>query len=182
MVVDRHGKAYIGNFGYDFMAGDEARTANLVMVSIDGKTEIVATELMFPNGSVITPDGKTLIVGETMSGALTAFDITETGQLTNRRTWAQLQGAVPDGICLDEEMGIWIASPISNEVLRVVEGGEVTDRIKVETQAFACMLGGDDRKTLFILTANSSDPEECKQSRSGRIEIARVAIAGAGLP
>ena len=182
MVVDRSGRAYVGNFGFDFMAGAEACTANLVMVSADGKAGIVATDLMFPNGSVITPDGKTPIVGETMGGVLTAFDIKPDGQLTNRRTWAQLDGAIPDGICLDEAMGIWIASPISNEVLRVVEGGKVTDRIKVQTQAFACMLGGDDRKTLFILTANSSDPEECKQSRSGRIEISRVAIAGSGLP
>jgi sugar lactone lactonase YvrE len=182
MVVDGNGRAYVGNFGFDFMEGAEPHSAELVMVSSEGVAEIVAKDLSFPNGTVITPDGKTLIVGETMSGSLTAFDMAPDGQLLNRRLWAQLEEAVPDGICLDSEMGIWVASPISNEALRVVEGGEVTDRVKVETQAYACMLGGVDQKTLFILTANSSDPEECKQTRSGRIEIIDVEIAGAGLP
>jgi sugar lactone lactonase YvrE len=182
MVVDGNGRAYVGNFGFDFIEGAEPHSAELVMVSSEGVAEIVAKDLSFPNGTVITPDGKTLIVGETMSGSLTAFDMAPDGQLLNRRLWAQLEEAVPDGICLDSEMGIWVASPISNEALRVVEGGEVTDRVKVETQAYACMLGGVDQKTLFILTANSSDPEECKQTRSGRIEIIDVEIAGAGLP
>jgi sugar lactone lactonase YvrE len=182
MVVDSRGRAYVGNFGFDFLAGEEPGGAELIMVTPEGEASVVAEDMKFPNGTVITPNGQTLIVGETWGGVLTAFDIATDGSLSGRRTWAQLEGAVPDGICLDEAGGIWVASPMSNEVLRVMEGGEVTDRLKVETQAFACMLGGSDRKTLFILTANSSDPEECKQTRSGRVEVADVEIAGAGLP
>jgi sugar lactone lactonase YvrE len=182
MVVDSLGRAYVGNFGFDFLAGAEPSGAELIMVTPDGAASVVARDMKFPNGTVITPDGKTMIVGETWGGALTAFDIAADGSLSGRRIWAQLEGAIPDGICLDEAGGIWVASPVSSEVLRVVEGGEVTDRIKVDTQAYACMLGGPDRKTLFILTANSSDPEECKQTRSGRIEIIEVETAGAGLP
>ncbi len=182
MVVDSEGRAYVGNFGFDFLSGEDPADAELIMVTPDGDASIVAREMKFPNGTVITPNGQTLIVGETWGGTLTAFDIAADGSLSGRRVWAQLEGAIPDGICLDEGGGIWVASPMSSEVLRVVEGGNVTDRISVATQAFACMLGGPDRKTLFILTANSSEPDECKQSRSGCIEMATVAIAGAGLP
>lgn len=182
MVVDSSGRAYVGNFGFDFLSGAEPSSAELIMVTPEGEASIAAKDMQFPNGTVITPDGKTMIVGETWGGALTAFDIAADGSLSNRRIWAQLEGAIPDGICLDEAGGIWVASPMSNEVLRLVEGGDVTDRIKVETQAFACMLGAADRKTLFILTANSSEPDECKQAKSGRIEIVAVEIAGAGLP
>jgi len=182
MVVDSSGRAYVGNFGFDFLSGAEPSGAELIMVTPDGEASVVAGDMQFPNGTVITPDGETMIVGETWGGALTAFDIAADGSLSGRRTWAQLEGAIPDGICLDEAGGIWVASPMSSEALRVVEGGQVTDRIKVETQAFACMLGGPDGKTLFILTADSSDPDECKQTRSGRIEVAEVEAAGAGLP
>ena len=182
MVVDRAGRAYIGNFGFDIINNAPAAFAQLILVTVDGKARIVAEEMRFPNGTVITPDGNTLIVGETTGGALTAFDITADGSLINRRTWAQLEKAVPDGICLDADNGIWVASPISNEVLRVKEGGEVTDRIQVETQAFACMLGGDDRKTLFIMSAESSNPIDSEKNRSGRVETIRVDIPGAGLP
>lgn len=89
---------------------------------------------------------------------------------------------MPDGICLDEAGGIWVASPTSNEVLRVLEGGEVTDRVKVETQAYACMLGGRDNRQLFILTAASSDPLQCQQQIDGKIESLEVKFAGIGLP
>jgi sugar lactone lactonase YvrE len=122
-----------------------------------------------------------LIVGESFGARLTAFDIQADGSLAHRRVFAQLAGAVPDGICLDEEGGIWVASPVSHECLRVLEGGEVTHRVKVETQAFACMLGGADGRTLFICTAGDSDPERTV-ARSGRIETVRVDAARAGLP
>ncbi|HAM47482.1 MAG TPA: gluconolactonase, partial [Alphaproteobacteria bacterium] len=138
--------------------------------------------MQFPNGTVITPDGKTLIVGESMGACLTAFDIEADGSLSNRRVWAQMEGALPDGIALDAEMGIWVASPISGACLRVVEGGEITDRVEVENQAFACALGGPDRKTLFMCTAKDSDPESSKKSRTGRIEAVPVKVPGAGLP
>jgi sugar lactone lactonase YvrE len=182
MVVDPVGRAYIGHFGFDLLNNAPRAFAELILVTPDGKARVVAEEMRFPNGTVITPDGTVLIVGETTAGALTAFDITADGSLTNRRTWAQLEAAVPDGICLDADNGIWVASPVSNEALRVEEGGRVTDRIQVETQAFACMLGGEDRKTLFILTAESSDPNESERNRSGRVETVQVDVAGAGSP
>jgi sugar lactone lactonase YvrE len=182
MVTDNLGRSYVGNFGFNLFDGSEATTAEIIMVTPDGLPRVVADEVSFPNGTVITPDGKTLIVGESMAARLTAFDIADDGTLSNRRVWAQLDKAIPDGICLDDQGGIWVASPISNEALRVLEGGEVTDRIKVENQAFACMLGGENRKRLFILTAASSDPEECRTGRTGKIEYVDVEFPGAGLP
>ncbi len=181
MVVDAQGRAYIGNFGFDLHSGGDLVAASLALVHPDGRVEQAAQDLLFPNGSVITPEGRTLIIGESFGARLTAFDIADDGSLSNRRIWAQLEKAVPDGICLDAEGGIWVASPISHGVLRVLEGGEVTQRIPVEQQAFACMLGGSDRRTLFICTAADSDPAKTA-SRSGRIEIVDVAVPGAGLP
>lgn len=182
MVVDARGRAYIGNFGWDLHGGGTPVDAVLVIVTPDGRARVVADALRFPNGTVITPDGRTLIVGESFGARLTAFDIAADGSLSNRREWARLHGAVPDGICLDADGAIWLASPVSAEVLRVREGGEVTDRIAVATQAFACMLGGPERRHLFICTALDSEPERCRASRSGRIEVVEVAVPGAGRP
>lgn len=182
MVVDREGRAYIGNFGFDLDAGAKPVPANLILVTPDGDTRIAASELSFPNGTVITEDGKTLIVGESFGGRLTAFDIARDGSLSNRRVWAPISNAVPDGICLDAEGGIWVASPVSAEVLRVLEGGEVTDRIRVSTQAYACMLGGKDGRTLFVCTASQSNPVDCATQRDGRIEAFPVRAGRAGLP
>ncbi len=182
MVTDREGRSYVGNFGYDLHSNAEFQKAALILVHPDGTTELAADDLSFPNGTVITPDGKTLIVGESFGARLTAFDINPDGSLANRREWAKMDGAVPDGICLDEAGGIWVASPVSNEVLRIIEGGEVTDRVKVENQAYACMLGGQDGKTLFIMTSMSSHPDECTTQKSAAVEYVTVKHAGAGLP
>jgi len=182
MVVDARGRAYVGNFGFDLHAGAQPRTTTLVMVTRDGAARVVAEELMFPNGTVITPDGKTLIVGESFGRRLTAFDIDADGSLKNRRVWAELGNSPPDGICLDAENAIWVACPTMSEVIRVKQGGEVTERIKVETDAFACMLGGADGRTLFVATAPNSDPEKCRATRGGRIEITQVEVPRAGLP
>ena len=142
----------------------------------------MADDLAFPNGTVITPDGRTLVVGESFGARLTAFDIGEDGSLSGRREWAKLEGAVPDGICLDAEGAIWVASPVSGEVLRVREGGEVVARVGVSAEAFACMLGGSDRRRLFIAVAEDSQPAACRAKRSGRIEFVDVEVPGAGLP
>jgi sugar lactone lactonase YvrE len=182
MVVDEAGRAYIGNFGFDLHNQAQPGPAEIVLVEPDGGARIVANGLSFPNGAVITPDGSTLIVGETFGACLTAFSIDADGSLCGRREWARLEKEVPDGICLDVEGGIWVASPVSGEVLRVREGGDVTDRIAVDHQAFACMLGGPERRHLFICTAKSSEPEACRKERSGRIEVIEVSVAGAGLP
>ena len=182
MVVDVQGRAYVGSFGFDLHGGDAPKTANLVLVHPDGRTEVAADGMSFPNGTVITPDGKTLIVGETFGGRLTAFDVADDGSLHGRRVWAQLAGSVPDGICLDEAGAIWVASPSDHGgVLRGREGGEVTDRIDFEHEAFACMLGGLDRRTLFICTAPDSHPNKT-EAREGRIETVSVDVPGAGLP
>jgi sugar lactone lactonase YvrE len=181
MVVDGAGRAYVGNFGFDLHGGGRYCTTSLALVHPDGRVRVAADDLAFPNGSVITPDGGTLIVAETFGARLTAFDVDSEGALSNRRLWAKLEGAVPDGICLDAEGAIWVASPVSAEVLRVREGGEVSQRIRVATQAFACMLGGPERRTLFICTASDSDPAKAAE-RSGRIEYVEVEVPGAGLP
>jgi sugar lactone lactonase YvrE len=182
MVVDKEGRAYVGNFGFDLHANEKPRGTTLVMVAPDGSARIVAEELMFPNGAVITPDGKTLIVGESFGQRLTAFDMVADGALKNRRVWAELGKSVPDGICLDAENAIWVACPTASEVIRVKQGGEVTERIKVQTDAFACMLGGPDGRTLFVATAANSDPEKCRADRTGRIEMTQVEVPRAGLP
>ena len=185
MVVDAAGNAYVGNFGFDLHDPEaDQRTTNLVLVTADGDVRVVADDLFFPNGAVITPDGETLIVGESFGGGLTAFDIDDDGGLSNRREWARVTGSVPDGICLDAEGAVWMASPISNRVLRVAEGGEVLDEVRTsdERQPFACMLGGSDRTTLFVCTAIDSEPETCRRLRSGRIESSQVDVPGAGRP
>jgi sugar lactone lactonase YvrE len=183
MVVDAQGRAYVGHFGFDMYGGEAPKDASLVLVELDGSVRVAAEPLQFPNGTVITPDGGTLIVGESMNGRLTAFTVTADASLTDRRLFAQLQGAVPDGICLDEEGAVWIACPLSGRCLRVREGGEVLDEVKTSRDyAFACMLGGADRRTLYICTAPSHIPDECRKQRGGRIEAVVVDVPGAGLP
>lgn len=182
MVVSAEGRAYVGNFGYDHYTEPEEKLAKLARVDPDGSVHCAATDLKFPNGSVITPDGKTLVVGETRGNRLTAWDIGPDGGLSNRRVWADLGENFPDGICLDEEGAIWVADPRLKETIRVREGGEVTHRIPTgDCGSFACMLGGEDRKTLFICTAPGSGPGAAEAPK-GRIEYCRVEVAGAGLP
>lgn len=182
MVVDAQGRAYVGNFGWDIEASQDPVPTTLVMVTPEGETRVVARDLIFPNGTVITPDGKTMILGETFAARLSAFDIHDDGTLSERRDWATLEGCVPDGICLDEEGAVWLACPMSGQVVRVREGGEVTDRIPVETLAFACMLGGPQRRHLFICTSKHSAAAECRAEHTGRIEVVEVDVPGAGLP
>jgi sugar lactone lactonase YvrE len=182
MVVDAVGRAYVGNFGFDLDGGGDAVATVVIRVDPDGSARVAADELRFPNGTVITPDGRTLIVGESYGGCLTAFDVAIDGTLSNRRRWAKLEGAVPDGICLDADGAIWSACPLTGRVLRVLEGGAVTDEVRVSRNgAYACMLGGADRRTLFVCTADVSDPAQTG-NRRGAIEACPVAVPGAGLP
>ena len=182
MVVTTDGRAYVGNFGFDLDAGEQPRPATVVAVEPDGTAAVAADEMQFPNGSVITPDGSTLIVAETVAARLTAFTIEADGTLSNRRLWAQLVGAVPDGICLDAEGAIWIACPLSSRCLRVREGGDILDEIATDQPAFACMLGGDDRTTLYICTSELGQASDTVAKRPGRIRTCRVEVGGAGLP
>ncbi len=182
MTVDSRGRAYIGNFGFDLMGGAAPKAAELILVEPDGKARVVAHDLIFPNGTVITPDGTTLIIGESFANRLTAFTIQPDGSLANRRVWAQVGDGTPDGISMDASGAIWFASPQTGEVLRVREGGAVLDRFKPSQAPYAVMLGGPDRKTLFVVTAPNPDPIEAKKLRGGKIEMTRVETPGAGLP
>ncbi len=182
MVMDSQGRAYIGNFGFDFAANAPVEPAEIVLATPEGHARVVAEDLLFPNGTIITPDGQTLIVAETFGHRLTAFDIDADGSLANRRVWALLGGAFPDGICLDAEGAIWVAAPHPGEVMRVLEGGDITHRIKASNRPYACMLGGEDRCTLFICTAGSAIPDEVRAKPGGKIEVIEVEVPGTGLP
>lgn len=184
MVVDRHGRAYIGNFGFDFDLGEAPATTVLLCVEADGKVRVAADNLLFPNGMVITPDGGTLIVAQTFGRELTAFDIAPDGNLSGCRVWGSMPGnEVPDGICLDAGNGVWVASPTTHECLRMEEGGRVTDRLPTGPhQAIACMLGGADGKTLFVLTAESTNRETCREKMSAAIITIPVSLPHAGWP
>lgn len=181
MVVDEHGRAYVGNFGFDTHGGVEPEPAALAKVDPDGSVTRAADNLEFPNGTVISPDGKTMVIGETWGRRLTAFDIDNDGNLGNRRIWAEIDPHLPDGICLDAEGAIWVADPRGNCVIRVREGGEITEKIDIGRGAFACMLGGKDGKTLHVCTATGSGPH-AQARRDGRIESMRVTVPRAGLP
>ncbi|MDX1575379.1 MAG: SMP-30/gluconolactonase/LRE family protein [Kiloniellales bacterium] len=185
MVVDRRGRAYIGNFGYDIEAEAPFRPANLVLVEPSGEARVVADDLAFPNGTVILEDGKTLVVAESDGHCLTAFAIAADGSLSDRRCYADLGEHDPDGICLDRDGGIWVSSFSHDVYLRVLEGGEVTDRVPVPgRRAVACQLGGSDGRTLFCLTCASSWADLCAGAGGdrARVETARVAVSGAGSP
>lgn len=182
MIVDSVGRAYVGNFGFDTHGNVEPTTANLAMVDPQGGVSIAATDLAFPNGTVITADGNTLIIAESRARRLTAFDIDPDGLLHNRRLWAELGPHVPDGICLDEAGAIWVADPRGRCVIRVTEGGAISDRIHTDGRgAYACMLGGSDGRTLYVCTATGSGPH-AQARREGRVEVVRVRHARSGLP
>ena len=181
MVVDRRGNAYVGNFGFDYGAGQAPAGAALALARPDGSTLAVAEDLQFPNGAVITPDGTTLVVGETFGSRYCAFTVATDGTLSDRRIWAEVPGRMPDGCCLDAAGGIWFADAIRPEVVRVVEGGEITDTVEVPQRAFACMLGGDQGTTLFVITA-PSDPESGLRPGQGAVWAVEVDFQHAGLP
>ena len=183
MVVDRQGRAYVGEFGYDICAGEDPQPANLVLVSPNGEVRVVAEDLAFPNGAVILDGGRTLVVAESDGRRLTAFDIAADGSLSGRRLYADLNDQMPDGICLDQDGGIWVGSFEHDVFLRVLEGGEVTDRVPVPgRRAVACQLGGADRRTLYCLTCETSWDEVCAGQGRARVETARVAVPGADSP
>ncbi len=191
MVVDAQGRAYVGARGIK-PDGTFIRWGRVILVTPDGETRSVADELHGPNGTVIFPDGKTLVVAETAGHRLQAFDIEADGSLTNRRLFADLGESTGDGICLDADGGIWCASPGTAECIRVVEGGEVTHRLAHQNKKpVAPMLGGDGRRTLFLAStrfeaehlAELKRREDDKNSRSrGWIETLPSDFAGAGWP
>ncbi len=193
MVVCADGRAYVGNFGFDLDRFIEERGATffdpppppstvLIRVDPDGGSHVAAEDMAFPNGTVVTPDGGTLIVAETLQGRLTAFDRAPDGSLDGRRVWAALSRCSPDGICFDADDHIWVANAAGSQCLRVAEGGEVVDRVTTTQHCFACMLGGADRRTLYLMTAPTSTESLASSSRGARIERITVDVPGAGLP
>ena len=158
MVVADNGNAYVGNFGFDLVAGADPTGGDLALVRPDGSTEVGARDLQFANGSVIT--GSTLIVGETMGQQYSAFDIAADGTLSNQRVWATTPGMAPDGCDIDAEGAIWFADAAGRQVIRIREGGEITHTLPTAEGSYACQLGGSDGRTLYALTSTSLEGGE----------------------
>jgi len=196
MVVDREGRAWVGNFGFDLHGGAPACTSCLICVEADGSARIAAEGLGFPNGSVLAPDGRTLIVAETLANRLSAFEV-NAGKLGDRRTWAAFGPApttssvdeivaeadvVPDGICLDAEGAVWVADITHSRLIRVAEGGGILQSLATPMPPFACMLGGDDGLTLFACVAPTFHETEVKALMNSSILTTTVDVPHAGLP
>jgi sugar lactone lactonase YvrE len=193
MVVDGQGRAYVGDFGFDLMAGAPVAPAALHRVDPDGRVTRVAEDLWFPNGSVITPDN-VLVVAETFGNRVTAFDLTDDGELVNRRVWAEF-GPLPtdrgveaalsqlrvacDGVCLDARGGLWVADATGDRLVRVTEGGTITDEIKPGSPVYACALGGTAGTTLFVCAAPDFQEGPRKAATESRMLAIPVAIPGA---
>ena len=183
MAVDSRGNAYIGNIGFDFPGGAPA-PGILALVTPGGTARQVADGLQFPNGIAITPDNRTLIVAESYASRLTAYDIAADGTLSGRRVWAELDNAAPDGICLDAEGAIWYADVPNRHCVRVREGGEVITTVALDRGCFACILGGADGRTLFIVAAEFAGPASFAPGapRTGQVVTVPAPAPGAGWP
>ena len=182
MAVDGRGNAYVGCIGFDFPDGPPS-PGILALVTRDGVVRRVAEDLMFPNGIAVTADNSTLIVAESYAHRLTAFDIAPDGTLGNRRVWAELPGDFPDGICLDAEGAVWYASVPGRHCVRVREGGEVLRTIELDGGCFACVLGGEGRRTLFVMIADWGGPQSMTgEQRTGRAVGIEVEVPGVGWP
>jgi sugar lactone lactonase YvrE len=199
MVVDANGRAYAGEFGFDLMAFGDPALAALIRVDPDGAASVAAEEIAFPNGSVITPDGSTLIVGETAASRYTAFTIEPDGSLSDRRVWAQVAPAPPittleetlgqlrfgpDGCGLDAEGMIWSADEVNARCVRIAPGGEIVDEVAAPEglNCFACMLGGDDGRTLLICAAPDFLEHNRREAREAVLLATTVDAPRAGLP
>jgi sugar lactone lactonase YvrE len=199
MVVDRHGRAYVGEMGFALDDFADPTTAMLIRIDPDGTASVVAEDLYFPNGAVITPDGGTLIVGETIGARYTAFMVERDGSLSNRRVWAQvaptpelttLAGTLaklefaPDGCSLDADRLIWSADEVGARCVRLAPGGRIVAEIAIPDglTVFACMLGGDDGRTLMMCAAPDFDPQARKADHESVLLTTTVEVPHAGLP
>jgi sugar lactone lactonase YvrE len=199
MVVDEHGRAWVGCFGFDLMAFADPQLAPLMRVDPDGTASVAADDLMFPNGSVITPDGSTLIVGETAGCRYSAFTIGTDGSLTDRRVWAQLAptpaleplqqmlpniAVGPDGCTLDADGHIWSADEAGGRCIRIAAGGAIVDEIPMPDGlgCFACALGGDDGRTLLLCAAPDFLESNRRPARDAVLLTATVEVPHAGRP
>lgn len=198
MVVDGQGRAWVGNFGFDLMGGAPMAPARLACVAPDGTVRVAAEGLHFPNGSMVTPDGRTLIVGETLGNRISAFDIAPDGTLGPRRDWAvfgplpgttDLAAAIPtlavapDGAVLDAEGAVWCADANHRRALRVAEGGRILQEISTgDMGVYACTLGGPARRTLYLCVAPDFLEHNRRDTREAALWAVDVAVPGAGWP
>lgn len=194
IVVDGRGNVYLNGFDFDFLGGEEPKPGIIALVRPDGSVRQVADGIEFPNGMVVTPDNRTLVISESFASRLTAFDIGDDGGLSNRRVWAE--GVGPDGICLDVDGAIWAQSSDTRthtgrsgdpegECIRVREGGDISHRIQHDRACFACTLGGPQGRTLFIGAASWRGVEhvdEAVAARTGQVLVAEAPAARAGWP
>ena len=183
IVVDGRGNAYLNSIGFDMMTGEEVAPGILALVTPDGAAREVADGVSFPNGMAVTSDNSTLIVAESYAKRLTAFDIEADGGLSNRRVWADLGDGVPDGICLDVDGAVWYGDVPNRCCVRVGEGGEVLQIVNLDRGCFACMLGGADNRTLFMMVAEWRGPEAMADAApTGQVVTAGAPAPRAGWP
>jgi sugar lactone lactonase YvrE len=183
IVVEGRGNIYLNNIGFDMMAGEEPGPGIVALAAADGTVRQVADDVLFPNGMVVTPDNSTLILAESHGQRLTAFDIGGDGDLSNRRVWADLDGGAPDGICLDAEGAVWFGDVPNKRCVRVREGGQVLQTIELDRGCFACMLGGPDGTTLFMMVADWRGPAAvADEARTGRVLTLGAPAPTAGWP
>jgi sugar lactone lactonase YvrE len=182
IVVDGRGNAYINNQGFEFPGGTFA-PGTIALLTRDGSARLVADGIAFPNGMAITPDNQTLLVAESYGNKLTAFGIAADGGLSQGRVWAELDGGVPDGICLDAEGAVWYADVPNKRCVRVGEGGQVLQTIDLDRGCFACMLGGADRQTLFLVATEWRGTEHMAEGPpTGQVLMVAAPAPGAGWP
>jgi sugar lactone lactonase YvrE len=182
LVVDARGNAYVNGGGFDLMAGEPFAPGIVALVTPDGSARAVADGLAFPNGMLIVPDERTLIVAESYAKRLAAFDIDADGGLSNGRVWADLGEGVPDGICADAESAVWYADVPNRRCVRVREGGEVLQTVELDRSCFACALGGPDGATLFMVANQWSGPANMLQGRDTQVLMTRAPAPRAGRP
>ena len=182
MVVDARGRAWVGDTGFVFGSGEPERPGALLVYDEDEGVRVAASDVMFPNGMAITPDGRTLYLAETFGICITAFDVGDDGLLRNRRRHADLESS-PDGLCLDADGHLWVPLLTMGEFHRVSPQGQVVERIAFAGhRAIACTLGGDDRRTLYLCVSLVDDADPKNPVRHGAVHACRVEVAGAGLP
>jgi sugar lactone lactonase YvrE len=183
IVVDGRGFIYVNGGGFDLMAGEAFAPGIIAVVAPDGSARQVADNIAFPNGMAVTPDNATLIVAESYGRRLTAFDIGADGGLSNRRVWADLGDGVPDGICIDSEGAVWCADVPNKRCVRVREGGRILQSVEFDRGCFACMLGGPEGKTLFVLAAEWRGPQNMGgPDRTGQLLALAAPAPRAGWP
>jgi sugar lactone lactonase YvrE len=183
IVADGRGNVYVNGPEFDLMAGEDPAPGCVALLAPDGSARRVGEDLMFPNGMAVTPDNATLIVAESYSKQLTAFDIGDDGGLSEGRVWADLGDGVPDGICMDAEGAVWYADVPNRRCVRVGEAGQVLNTVEADRGCFACMLGGPDGRTLFVVAQEwSGTGGIAARERSGQVLMAEAPAPHAGFP